>query len=157
MKTLLFENVPCSRCGGSGNYSYCQMYGTTCFKCAGDGATLTARGKAAQMFLNASRKRKAGEFKLGDYYLMDGVPGFSRSEWIKVTEIQAAENGTLNLVGTNKRGETTSYNGLTLGFELRKSWTKEEKKAQAQAALAFQATLTKAGTIRKRAAKKDAA
>jgi hypothetical protein len=27
----------CSRCGGSGHYSYCQMYGTTCFGCSGSG------------------------------------------------------------------------------------------------------------------------
>jgi len=25
----------CSRCGGSGHYSYNQMYGTVCFKCNG--------------------------------------------------------------------------------------------------------------------------
>src|SRR5260370_38124710 len=25
----------CPRCGGSGHYSYCQMYGTTCFQCRG--------------------------------------------------------------------------------------------------------------------------
>jgi hypothetical protein len=30
----------CSRCHGSGNYSYCQRYGTTCFKCGGSGKTL---------------------------------------------------------------------------------------------------------------------
>ncbi len=27
----------CGRCGGSGHYSYCPMYGTTCFKCMGCG------------------------------------------------------------------------------------------------------------------------
>lgn len=27
----------CSRCGGSGEYSFCQMHGTTCFKCGGSG------------------------------------------------------------------------------------------------------------------------
>lgn len=29
--------VECSRCGGSGNYSYCPSHGTTCFKCGGHG------------------------------------------------------------------------------------------------------------------------
>lgn len=28
-------NKPCTRCGGSGNYSYNPMYGRTCFKCNG--------------------------------------------------------------------------------------------------------------------------
>lgn len=27
----------CGRCGGSGSYSYCQQYGTTCFGCSGYG------------------------------------------------------------------------------------------------------------------------
>src|SRR5262252_1659148 len=144
MRTLLFENVPCSRCGGSGHYSYCQMYGTTCFKCAGDGAVLTKRGRAAQMFLNQSRKRKASEFKVGDSFLLEGVPGFIKSEWIKLTAIEVGANGTLNFLGTNKTGQEQGLNGLTAETEVRKAWTKEEKKAQAAAALAFQATLTKA-------------
>jgi hypothetical protein len=29
--------VVCSRCGGSGSYSYCQQYGTKCFGCMGSG------------------------------------------------------------------------------------------------------------------------
>ena len=29
--------VECPRCGGSGTYSYCTMYGNTCFKCNGLG------------------------------------------------------------------------------------------------------------------------
>lgn len=33
----LGHNVICNRCGGSGSYSYCQMYGTTCFGCGGSG------------------------------------------------------------------------------------------------------------------------
>lgn len=33
----LGEGQTCSRCCGGGHYSYCQMYGTTCFKCGGRG------------------------------------------------------------------------------------------------------------------------
>lgn len=32
--------VACSRCGGGGHYSYCQQYGTKCFKCHGSGKQL---------------------------------------------------------------------------------------------------------------------
>ena len=32
--------VTCSRCGGSGRYSYCQMYGDRCFGCNGSGKGL---------------------------------------------------------------------------------------------------------------------
>jgi hypothetical protein len=37
----LGHEAVCSRCGGCGNFSYCQMYGTTCFKCGGSGKTAT--------------------------------------------------------------------------------------------------------------------
>ena len=36
----------CRRCGGTGRYSYCQMYGDTCFECSGAGVVI-AYGKAA--------------------------------------------------------------------------------------------------------------
>ena len=32
--------VPCNRCGGSGNYSFCPGHGTTCFGCNGSGKGL---------------------------------------------------------------------------------------------------------------------
>jgi hypothetical protein len=32
----------CSRCGGYGKYSYCQMYGDRCFGCSGTGKTYLA-------------------------------------------------------------------------------------------------------------------
>lgn len=60
--TILFAlglRETCSRCGGSGRYSWCQMYGDKCFKCAGKGefvVTLTAKT------LDAARtKVEAGE------------------------------------------------------------------------------------------------
>lgn len=43
----LFETKDCSRCGGSGHYSYCQMHGTRCFRCGGKGYEFTKAGAAA--------------------------------------------------------------------------------------------------------------
>ncbi len=36
----------CSRCGGGGHYSYCEMHGTTCFGCGGSGKVLPSTGEA---------------------------------------------------------------------------------------------------------------
>lgn len=44
---IRYETQPCSRCGGCGEYSYCQMYGTTCFKCHGSGLQYTTAGRRA--------------------------------------------------------------------------------------------------------------
>lgn len=32
--------IPCSRCGGSGSYSYCSLYGTMCLRCRGAGVEM---------------------------------------------------------------------------------------------------------------------
>jgi hypothetical protein len=49
---LLGWNKPCTRCGGSGHYSYCQRFGTTCFKCDGNKLqTVTPTKREIEKFL----------------------------------------------------------------------------------------------------------
>jgi len=60
------ETKTCSRCGGSGNYSYCQQYGTTCFGCGGSGRQFTKRGAATRNFLEAIRSKPAADVQPGD-------------------------------------------------------------------------------------------
>ena len=43
---LLGWNKNCTRCGGSGNYSYCQRFGTKCFKCDGNKQQVVTPTKA---------------------------------------------------------------------------------------------------------------
>lgn len=52
---IQYERQTCGRCGGSGQYSYCQMYGSTCFGCNGTGKRLSRRGRAAQAIIRALR------------------------------------------------------------------------------------------------------
>lgn len=48
----------CGRCGGSGTYSFCQMYGDTCFGCSGVGLVYAAKKPAEERA--AWRKDLAG-------------------------------------------------------------------------------------------------
>jgi hypothetical protein len=82
------ETVTCSRCGGSGEYSYCQMYGRTCFKCSGAKRIYTKRGFAAAQFLKALWSKTASELKVGDKILCDGIPGYLASKWGTVESIR---------------------------------------------------------------------
>lgn len=50
MATVTYETTTCTRCGGTGEFSYCQRFGTMCFKCKGKGKVLTKRGEAAALF-----------------------------------------------------------------------------------------------------------
>ncbi len=46
-KAITYETKTCGRCGGSGKYSYCTMYGSTCFGCSGSGKLYTKAGRTA--------------------------------------------------------------------------------------------------------------
>ena len=148
-RNLLFENVTCSRCGGSGKFSWCQSHGDMCFKCHGDGKTLTKRGHAAQFWLNAQKRKPGSEIKVGETIMIDGIPGFSPSFWAKVTEI----NGDCDITAVGiKNGQSMVLNGWGTQ-DVRAAQSKERLAELRVQALAFQASLTQAGTVRKRAAK----
>lgn len=154
---LIFDHKPCTRCGGSGRYSFNMMHGSVCYGCGGKGQVLTKKGRAAQNFLNNLRSRKAGELMVGEVILSEGFNCGSYSEpnkWCQILEIHHAatgqefgiSNSTIPHVKiiTDKMSYTCPADTL-----IRKAFSGEEKKAQCQAALEFQATLTQAGTVRK--------
>jgi hypothetical protein len=75
--TIRYAIEPCSRCGGSGHYSYCQRFGTTCFKCGGKGIQRTRAAKAAARKVEAIKARHtttklALDILPGDRIMVDG-------------------------------------------------------------------------------------
>lgn len=159
-KATPFETKPCGRCGGSGHYSYCQMYGTTCFGCSGSGLALTKRGSAAREMFLASLERTYGEVEVGWRVLISG------RGWRTVTEIDRNPGGgSYRNYGTpdevlipNTHGITTgtgegrvtmvgTADGRITGYSNRAAYD-----AMLAEALAYQETLTVKGTPRKRSA-----
>lgn len=155
------ERETCSRCGGTGHYSYCQLYGTTCFKCCGRGEILTKRGQAANQYLINLRSRRLDALKVGDQVkadfmgsmtmytvesisadtsdsksYIDGVLQPRRTDLLCI-ELSGGTQGGLTLCG--QRPETTIQMVLT----------REQQQANLTAALAYQETLTKQGKPRK--------
>jgi hypothetical protein len=125
------------------------MYGTTCFKCGGAGATLTKRGKVAQVWLAEKRKVSVSDLKVGDEFWFDSIFG---PGWVKVTETAEVDPGQWALEAVDKKGEKIRY-VAAFGEKVRKRMTNDAAKALKTAALEFQGTLTKTGTIRKKSAK----
>jgi hypothetical protein len=94
----IFATESCSRCGGSGQYSYCQMYGTRCFKCGGAGWQFTKRGKADyerwRAAVDAITTKPVTELRVGDsakaskdfrrYYPVKSIEGPTRGHWGRV-------------------------------------------------------------------------
>lgn len=98
MSKLVFETKVCGRCGGTGQYSYCQQWGTTCFNCGGSGKGLTTRGKAArevaeQVLTDAGLTRDGKRFKgSADRLAVGDVVGLYVSQtsigWFTVERIE---------------------------------------------------------------------
>lgn len=152
-KKLLFEHVACGRCGGSGSYSYCSMYGSRCFGCNGAGYKLTKRGRAAQNFLDDLRSKPAGEVKVGDLVWFEDF--FAGRNYCKAVEsiefsVQRGSSMTdgvmvpyeMQMVVLNAGGYSVHSSPDKL---VKMGWGGEQKKAQREAALAYQATLGKNG------------
>lgn len=85
--TIKFDRKVCSRCHGTGQYSYCQMHGTTCFGCGGTGQQLTKRGKAQVEAYRASLERPASEVQVGEF-----IKIWPSNKWRKVLKVETGEN-----------------------------------------------------------------
>jgi hypothetical protein len=158
-----FEIETCSRCGGTGNYSYCQMHGTRCFKCSGKKDVLTKRGLAALEFYRGLSTKTADQIVPGDVIWSEAGP-FSKGFWSTVVEARwtrtdgtecctIGKDGQRNpffMVKTDRDGGG-KFGPITMTFRL--AQTAEQKAANLALAMEYQAGLTKAGKPRKTAGK----
>jgi hypothetical protein len=157
--TLKLETITCPRCGGTGKYSYNTMHGDRCYGCGGAGEKYTKRGAAAAAYLKTLRQVRADSVKPGDKLRIQLMQG---AKWAIVESVfigLAKEQGCYQLPG--------DYQQVAIVFEgpegpnkirayqmpdsmMDKAFSREESYAHMEQALAYQATLTKAGTPRKR-------
>lgn len=153
-----FESESCSRCGGSGKYSFNHMDGDRCYGCGGTGLKLTARGSAARKLFEDSMEKVVKDLQVGDK-VFTHIGLSSNRVW---QTIAAIEEDTLN-VGQNRvtlrltrKGKPSKSYGLFWDSKIFAMRTTEERDAKLAEALAYQETLTKAGKPAKRATKKEA-
>lgn len=90
---IKFETSACTRCGGTGRYSFNQIDGDKCYGCNGTTQALTRRGKAASKAYNdlvdELCTRTWGDISVGDTvwaYNGNGFMNLSKG-WVKVTAI----------------------------------------------------------------------
>lgn len=99
-----FPRKFCTRCGGCGEYSWCQAYGTTCFQCMipgkpGPGSGFAIATKAATeagQYAEAMRRAKspiAQDLRAGDrVWVADGFVRYNKCRgegagWVEITEV----------------------------------------------------------------------
>lgn len=163
---LRFERETCSRCGGTGHYSYCQMYGTTCFKCAGRKEVLSKRGELASAYLSQLRSIRMDEVKVGDIVKMMAITmgGTPYDAWVKVEKVEndVQEGASLkDGVMVPYRMDVIVLSGSRKGMEhgkqaacdsmVEKVYSRDVQIEMLKKAIAYQNSLTKAGKRRVRA------
>jgi hypothetical protein len=83
MTAIRYNTETCSRCGGGGQYSYCQMHGSVCFKCRGTGKQYTKNAQRAMKRIGEFKERyhvRLDELKAGDICKFDG-------KWVTVVSV----------------------------------------------------------------------
>ena len=124
-----FEVEPCTRCAGSGHFSYCEMYGTRCFQCAGRKEKYTDRGHAAFARFKLSLQLPAGGFQPG-MFIKDDMTG----RWHEVVTVRVENH---NCVLKCEKYEFSCH----IHTMVRKAWSDAEKQEKLKAALEYQKTL----------------
>lgn len=145
-----FESKTCSRCGGSGHFSFNLMHGTMCYGCQGTGLQYTKRGLAAKEYFRNLMMVPVEELKIGQ-----AIQLFTTDKYFKpITLIEFDEEYNLftkglsgYFVGHEKDmlycvevqggGRKAVYPGTLF----RIYQTNEEKTAKFQEALRYQDTL----------------
>ncbi len=156
------ETETCNRCGGSGHYSSCAMYGTTCFKCGGRKVVYTKRGQAALEYLVALRSRRADSLKPGDVIRHASVFGSTAAYTVQSVSPMVSEGSmlvdgimvpyrheNLSIELTSHKAGPLTMSGVPGGSMYEVVLPKDEQIANLAKAIAYQETLTKAGTVRK--------
>jgi len=152
----IFETDTCSRCGGSGHYSFNQIDGTRCYGCNGRGRRFTKRGAEAKRFYDELRSKRVRDIEVGDLVYSTAYGKFHR-----VTEIGrdpgdmrfGSRNLGVDYEATEVWGMRTTgvgHAGLDPDKVMVMGQTAEQKAENIAKAVEYQETLTKAGTPRKR-------
>ena len=155
-----FETQVCGRCLGSGTYSRCQRWGTTCFACGvtpnvpGPGIVLTKRGAVARKFYRGLLPTK----RVGDLVVGDKFNDRGRRTVVEISEPfdwSYTSNGEVKtLTVRNVQTKNMGYPCKGVDETVQMLPTVEQRDAAMAAALAYQDTLTKTGTVRKRATRR---
>ena len=148
--TAAFETTACGRCGGSGQYSYCQMHGTRCFGCAGKGLVYTKRAEAALAYARTLRTVKVSEVQVG-WLLFDSGGPFTKAGWFTVTAVGGSNSYSVAQDGT----QTAHYDlttkqcvhGMFPDSDVQAVPSKARLQEVRALALAFQATLAPNGKV----------
>ena len=143
-----FETTVCTRCNGSGHYSFNAMSGTRCFNCRGGKTTLTKRGAAAREYFFNSFEMPVEQIEVGMLVWASGAAIMAPKKWRMVLAVAVSTSGSIR-DGVMLRGTELTFSGHSLslsnGNKLMAARDQNHLDSNMEAALQYQATLTKSG------------
>lgn len=146
----VFETSTCGRCGGTGNYSWNTMHGSTCYGCLGAGVQLTRRGHAALAYFESLLARPVDQIKPGMLVFWDDLQRAKR--WRTVLSVGPAPsyhpNDDRPMVEITVKAGSQRF---LPGHQLKVVDSMEQRDELLAKALAYQATLDERGKPAKRA------
>jgi hypothetical protein len=154
--TTRFETKTCSRCAGSGSYSFNQIDGSRCYGCGGSGLQLTKRGAVARAHFYATTRVAIEDVRPG-WIIWDEAFLGRRAKWMPVVEAGPSETrssvdgGATWIAHLMVRTARGSYSAPA-GSMVRAAPDAATINALLDAAVAFQATLTATGKPARRSA-----
>lgn len=161
--TPAFEYETCSRCHGSGRFSFCERFRDVCFKCSGNGVALTKRGEAAQRYYSQLCTKMAKNLTVGEVVRAETISnnGQQRIAYQATVTAILEKEPIVSVFGESSRALLVVHNhpkmgrGSILGGEDMEFFTYSNKAENLVKAKEYQATLTKAGKPSKRAVKQE--
>lgn len=112
-QAIRFDTKPCSRCGGSGRYSYNQIDGDRCYGCGGAGVQLSKKGAAARKAydeaIDAVSLRPAFTVRAGDRVQYPGRRGWQTVERVQTDWIDPDHTKPLRISGAPGRINTSIF------------------------------------------------
>lgn len=106
-----FEQVECSRCGGSGRLTgFSHVYGGVCFGCNGKGKKMTAAGRRAFKKVQEVQSRlcvkAASEVRVGERVQLSSGSKFSKVTEVKVSLGKGNGRSKMGVEGTESFSES---------------------------------------------------
>ena len=141
MTTRTFETVTCTRCNGTGRYSFNLKDGNTCYGCGGKGVKHTKRALMADAWMTDKRTIKASKIAIGQRIHLAGVYPVSKRFAITVAKIERS----VCAVNGNSFINVTSVNGneyvINAALNIKIALSEDNHKALYELALEYQDSL----------------
>lgn len=109
--TDIFEHRECSRCGGSGHYSFNQIDGTRCYGCGGTGRQWTKADAPLvaeyHELAKPLRETTAGRLEVGEDVLLGEryfAEGRRMRRWVTIESIEVDESQWSSASGSREDG-----------------------------------------------------